>query len=240
MKLKTIVFSMDRGCQLDCLLNSMELNAPWLLPATVLYRASDEVFEDGYNVVREYHSRARFLRQLPFREKTLAAVAEGAPEYVGFFCDDSIVYRPAEAWLPEPGELVALNLGKNNLYCYPLDQRFAKAEDNPDTAYGYSVDARIFRPADVPLGRLQFNTPNTLEAAMTTLPQLKIRYPEHSVVVTVQHNRIQTDYPNRHEGGTVVELNGRFLKGERINFKAMDFSAVESVQAGIEYAWSRR
>jgi hypothetical protein len=104
-----------------------------------------------------------------------------------------------------------------------------------DFGYPMSLDGHIFRASDIlPLIESRnFSTPNSLEEMLMTQARqigrpLMASYP-HSCLVGVPVNRVQSAVPNRNgetHPYTVQDLNERYLRGERIDLHALDFSDI--------------
>ena len=90
----SIIFSKNRACQLDLLLRSIELNAPDLDEIHVLYHATEQSFFDGYEIVRERFPWVYFAKQNDFEIDTRNLLKNWVDDYVCFFVDDNIIYRP--------------------------------------------------------------------------------------------------------------------------------------------------
>jgi hypothetical protein len=255
-----IVFSRDRAMQLDAFLASIERYARSIFSSvTVLYRPTSEGFEEAYDVVAGDRPWAGWRRERDFRSDLVEAV--GDHDMTVFHTDDDVYFRP-----PPPVELrddevcFALRLGLNTTYCYPLDlqeQLVSAVEDNDRVswdwraqglgAYSYplAVNGHVFRTAEVRswLTGAEYANPNELEAALQGFNDRvrpRMASPRHNVVVSIPANVVNETYPNRNaEAVGVVELNTRFLAGDRIDTGAMDFSDVGACHQEIAYVYRR-
>ena len=94
--ISTIIFSKDRANQLNLLLESIDENGSNLFDSTVIYTATDDSFQEGYDKLLDAYSDINFIKQndapSDFREITLEAI-NNCGEYVCFFVDDNIIYR---------------------------------------------------------------------------------------------------------------------------------------------------
>ena len=110
---------MDRPLQLDGYLRSIRACFRQSVAVTVLYRASDAFFEEGYNQLAREHPAVAFVREDDFGKQTLAWAEEGQEPYLIFGCDDVVFYRPVDlekaiaafAWKSLLG--FSLRLGRN-------------------------------------------------------------------------------------------------------------------------------
>jgi len=103
--LSIVIFSKDRAAQLDLCLKSIyknlsSLSEHWKI--YVIYTASSEDFEDGYNqLIKEFYSKPNPIFFFPEKKyngfkKTLEYCIKHWEDYVLFFTDDDIVYRNYE------------------------------------------------------------------------------------------------------------------------------------------------
>ena len=94
--ISAIIFSRDRANQLSLLLSSIDKNGSDLFDITVIYNASSDAFQDGYNILEDQHEEIVWIKQQSppsdFREITLQAI-KNSGEYICFFVDDNILYR---------------------------------------------------------------------------------------------------------------------------------------------------
>ena len=241
MKLNNvIIFSMNRAAQLDLLLTSIKQYAPWMWPPTILYRSTSDLFDVGYSILADEH-QIGLMYQLPLKEKLLAAIDRLVP-FTTMLCDDSVFFRalPEIPWL-QPETAYATHLGKNCTYSYPVNKPQKEGELDFLTSWG--IDGHIYRTDDLTacLHAVEFSTPNKLEEAMGQAARpLKLLYADHSSMVTIPANVVQHEFPNRSAGGSVGELNGRYLAGERLDLDAMDFSNVIGGHQEIPFVWKHK
>lgn len=181
--IRAIVFSKDRPAQLDLLLRSIKVNAPWISPVTVIFHSPNSRMIDGYLTCAAEHPSVTFLREKVFREQVVRTLTDG---WTTLLCDDDVFYRrvtasfvqqplPHEILLAHPSVLcVSLRLGHNTTYCYSLRSeqmiRLAMPLDSGvflwpwgndctgDYSYPGSCDGHVFRGHQ--LRRLLENTPN--------------------------------------------------------------------------------
>jgi|TARA_Y100000296_G_scaffold87187_1_gene130434 hypothetical protein len=97
--ISAIIFSRDRANQLSLLLRSIDKNGSDLFGITVIYNASSDAFQDGYNILKGQHEEIVWIKQQSppsdFREITLQAI-KNSEEYICFFVDDNILYRKVD------------------------------------------------------------------------------------------------------------------------------------------------
>lgn len=94
MSVNIFIPSKDRACQLHILLESLQCNAPGLFKSTVLYKASNNVFRDGYNKLMERFPNVRWTYEYDSTKQFYHFLREN--EIVGLFADDCIFYRKTD------------------------------------------------------------------------------------------------------------------------------------------------
>lgn len=222
-----IVYSFDRPLQLYACLESLEHNVANVTSKVVIYRASNDAFEQGYQEVHDIFPDVVFVRQSDqpkqdFKPLTLQAFCASSEEYILFGVDDIVVTGEVDIsqCISELEKTKAyaffLRLGKNISYTYASDRpavlgahanlgngviswRFSQAK----SAWKYSnnLDMTLYRKKDIRpvLQRIAFTTPNTLEShLMLYAPQRKLGLCfEHSKLVNIPFNVVQHDFNNR-------------------------------------------
>lgn len=248
--MKAIVFSRDRAMQLDLLLTSLEKNAPGVFQPTVIWYAKRDDYQHGYEICAEEHPDARFLREdgLTYQVRSLML----GPEHVTFFTDDDVLYRTTTALPAILAEWIcfSLRLGTNTTNCYPhgrpqeLPMSLTWKWERGDGDFGYpmSLDGHVFRAQDLLpiLNTHNFSNPNWLEETLMRRakeigrPLMACFHESH--VVGIPANRVNETTPNRN-GETypypVQDLNERYLRGERIDLDALDFSDIRGAHQEI-------
>jgi hypothetical protein len=226
-----IIFSRNRAMQLDALLRSMEHYAHGVFgPVYALLRYDTPEYRQAYGKVARIPHSCLIARGEDLRGMLLQYLAKDGP--VVMFADDDIFYRPVtNTAIPEDALCYSLRLGKNTTYsyCAGKDQK----EGELDFIYPWSIDGHIYRSRqlrDAIASISDFSTPTQMEARLHVEVKdrlgSKVAYGEHSCLVNIAHNAVQTEYKNRNPLHSYEELNQQFLKGERINFLSMDFSGV--------------
>jgi len=244
--------------QLDALLQSIDGHAASLFTSvTVIYRPTDTEFERAYAGLSADWPGVRWLRESDFRDDVLAAL--GSAERTVFHTDDDIYYRRAGAIdLREDEVCFTLRLGLNTTYCYPLDleERLLDPSFEGDRvswdwrrqgpgAYSYplALNGHVFRTSAVErwLKRAMYVNPNELEAALQAFnDELEPRMASfrESSVVSIPANIVNDTYANRHGGlASPLELNERFLAGQRIDLATMIFDDVHACHQEIPFAF---
>jgi hypothetical protein len=244
--------------QLDAFLQSIERQAANLFTSiTVVYRPTDTAFERAYAALVADWPRVHWLRESDFRSDVLAAL--GSAEQTVFHTDDDVYYRRSPAADLQDDEVCfTLRLGLNTTYCYPLDleEQLVEASFDGDRvswewrrqqpgAYGYplALNGHVFRTRAVEswLKRASYTNPNELEAALQAFnDEVEPRMASHSQssVVSIPANIVNETYVNRHgDLASPLELNERFLAGQRIDLAAMSFDDIRACHQEIPFAF---
>lgn len=188
-----VIFSFDRPLQLYALLESAAKYITGNGEVHIIYRASNEQYDNGYQMVQRdfsgaiYHKQGNNPRQ-DFKPLTLDATFKSPHAFVVFAVDDIIVKDYIDlrdcALLLQKTDAYGfyLRLGKNLNYCYslsrsqPLPPLHAIFDDvyswqistgSGDWGYPNSVDMTVVRKSDIKgwFSAMQYHHPNTLEAA---------------------------------------------------------------------------
>jgi hypothetical protein len=258
-----IVFSRDRAAQLDLLLTSLRTNAPGLHDLlTVLWRASDELYRQAYDVCQAEHPEAEFVAEHSFADDLRSLLAPA--EQVVFFTDDSVLFRslqqrertPVE-WLADDSELLcfSLRLGLNCEDCYPraCPQRqpeFSGRGDvlswtwkNADGDFGYpmSLDGHVMDAA-LPsqlIGTRRPANPNELEGALAdavgsapVAPRIASYRESH--LVSIPANRVNETHPNRFDSAS--EAGAHELNVRYLSGQRLDLEAIDFTSVNAAHA----
>jgi hypothetical protein len=241
MTANAIIFSKDRAMQLDGLLRSIQQFAPALWPPTVLYRSSAEDFAWGYAALRmEFDYRdVRWVQRIgapTLKDWLMAASVNAKAPLTCLLVDDDLFYRPLSDFAVDPGTAYAPRLGLNCTWCF--NEGRPQSEGTGDFTCHTSIDGHIYRTDEIMprIASIEFTIPSQMENKLGHInPPFRLKYADHSCLVGIPHNRVQQMYGYPNGGGTVQELNERFLAGERIDLDAMDFSDVHGSHQLIEY-----
>jgi hypothetical protein len=175
MLLNVIIFSKDRAMQLDLLLKSILLNfnvEDYKL--NILYKASNDEYNRGYNMIRDLYPQFSYKREENFKSDLMSLFNDS--EYTVFLTDDDIIYQSFKLNKDELHNIFmltdamcfSLRLGLNTKHCYTMQKlndlkNFKRHEFYHDTdliepviswkvkdgtndyAYPMSVDGHIFK-----------------------------------------------------------------------------------------------
>jgi hypothetical protein len=225
--INTIIFSKNRGIQLDCLLRSLDEYTDGLFRKIVLYTFTDKIYEQGYKYIKQFHPNVKFCLEENLKEDVLNHMLT---HYVMFCVDDQIMYKVCPN-IPdlEKNEVFSLRLGDN--------------VGHPHTSYPLSVDGHIFRTEDIKplIERTDFDNPNRLESRLQKFKdKFKLKW-QYQAMISIPHNRV-SDRSNCKFSGLYTEeiLNRYLLDGFVIDYDKMDFSGINNVHKEIDYKFKTR
>lgn len=204
-----------------------------------------------------------FIKESNFKEDLIDLVKSDY-KYTTFFTDDDVLFGEIDyetiekSLLNEDIFCFSLRLGKNTTHCYTENQNnqivLSGEKDNYifwdwqkswyDFGYPLSVDGHIFRTKEIlKLSKpLNFQNPNTYEASLQiydSFPRIMMAgYKDGSKLVGVPVNVVQNVFKNRKGESFNVstkDLNDKFISGQFIDLKKMDFSNVVGAHQEIEY-----
>ncbi len=259
--LDVVIFSKDRAMQLDALLRSIRAFMPLPHRMHVVYNASNDHYEEGYNLLRRWHPRINWVCDKDLFQSCvhvlLHQIRQGPGKYLMFLVDDMLFTRPFTAAAlmtnlesDEDILAVSLRMSEDIRYCYTRNIDTTP----PDFSNGYrwtwkgaspgywnypmSLDGNIYRTRDIVrlIRELQFQSPNTLEAAMAgrALKRPDMLCEQRASVINVADNRVQEQFKNRSGDGDPAALNAALLAGQAIDvehFAKRSFNSCHIVEA---------
>jgi hypothetical protein len=259
-----IVFSKDRACQLNLLIDSIEKNAKNIFELKVIYTSSNNDFEEGYEKLINQYPEVKWIKESSnFKEDVLSSIQNTKSDYTCFFTDDDIIYRTLKeedltSKLKEDKDVFCFStrLGLNTNKCYTMkcdnvikpsfeDDNFISWDwkvHYMDFGYPLSVDGHIFRTKEILklTKKVSFSNPNTYEASLQifdNFPRNKMWSYKHSVLVNSPSNIVQSTFQNRKGetyGISTKDLNDAFLSGRFIELDKIDFSNIVGCHQELE------
>jgi len=268
MKNQLIIFSKNRACQLNLLLDSIKKNSNGLFNVTnVLYTFDNDEFRIGYNILKSRYPTVNFIKENNFKEDLLILIKKEY-ETTTFLVDDAIIYSPIPI-LPQTvlntitSDIIcfSLRLGKNCSYSHPANThysfnnyeeknsiiRFNWKNQEGDFNYPLSTDGHIYQTNIIKnlIMPLNFNNPNQLESSLqfklNNIPTYMVCF-KKSTVVSVPVNIVNKSFNNRN--GLYFyfpekDLNIRYNSGEIININSLDFFHINGPHKEIEYKFTK-
>ncbi len=244
-----VIFSFDRPLQLYALLESIKKYFIGVGTISVIYRASTEGYQAGYEEVKRVFSNIAFMQQgtnprNDFRPLTVHATFSSPHAHIIYAVDDIIgkdfvdLSYCAQVLDETRSYGFYLRLGKNITECYslhiitgvpPLTQvkpniyqwRFSSGRG--DWIYPNTVDMTIYRKADIEryIRGINYVHPNSLEGNWAGAANLSLNGLcfEQSKIVNLPLNLVNIS-GNRHEQWkTTAELLAIFNDGFKINLE---------------------
>jgi hypothetical protein len=240
-----VIFSKDRACQLDSLLQSMRdhFRVPYGR-ITVLYRATTAAFNEGYEalITQGIIDRITWRPEKTFSDDVRDVVgALGDDSLVMFLVDDTVVFRPCVL------DRVLDTFSDKHLFISLRSSRTYPADTPPEFIadgaflewkwnyskrkwvtwnYPFSVDGNIFHARTIKkiLKKISFEAPNSFEGRMHTNRHAwwikriaRALAPPDAVVFNNPLNRVQAEGRTWHENVTAEFLNRHYCSGMRID-----------------------
>lgn len=253
-KNQLIIFSKNRACQLNLLLDSLKANAPLLFDKIhVLYKTENEDYSNGYNKLIEKYNSINYLKETDFR-KDLFKLIDDDIEATTLMVDDAVIFRTIFARKIDIIEPVvddfiifSLRLGKNCNYSHPANLYYELGEHEVtgeymsfdytkqqvgDFRYPLSTDGHIYNTKLLKdlLIEIPFVNPNTLEAylqrfVLTNAIPKTIKCFIESKLVSIPVNLVNDTFKNRH--GLEFGMSEKELNNKYINGQKIELSSLD-------------
>lgn len=239
-----VVFSKDRGCQLELFLRSMILCFEQFGESKIkiIFKATTENFKKGYDRTRKIidESNISWVEEGDFKKDVLSSVSS-SEEFTVFFTDDDIwinyfsLDNPNYVNFTKDMSVLcfSLRLNKSLSYCYASNSTISKIPvfdkfntfsffgSQGDYGYPMSLDGHVFRTEDVYplLSRLEYKNPNSLEYELSknVINKSKMACCENSIIINNPCSIVQDFCPNRNEGLSHSVINEKYLDGFSIS-----------------------
>ncbi len=258
-----LAFSFDRPLQLYSLLESIDRYVSGLDKIRVLYRASEERYEKGYEEVKRAYPHIQFIRQSPeprkdFKPLVLKAVFDSPSEYIVFAVDDIVVkdfvdVKGCAELMKKTGAYgFYLRFGSHTNHCYMNGQPQAIPPSFSlgnaayawhfqagqfDWAFPHSLDMTLYRKGDLKtiFEKMKYKTPNQLEWSWA---QKGAKSPiglyfEHSKIVNLPLNIVNPSDCRHMNFLTTDEMLAKFNEGLKIDIDPL--FRIENPSPHFEY-----
>ena len=248
-----IIFSKNRACQLNLLLDSLKKNSPALFDKIhVLYKAEGD-YVLGYEKLKEKYAGINFHLENNFRHD-LFKLIDDEVEATTFMVDDAVVFKEILARkidiirpVVEDYVIFSLRLGENCVYSHPANLHYTLGEHEingeyitfdytkqqiGDFRYPLSTDGHIFNTTLIKdlLIEIDFNNPNTLEAflqrfvATNSIPTT-VKCFRESKLVSIPVNLVNNTFKNRH--GLEFGISEKELNDKFISGEKIDLTLMD-------------
>jgi hypothetical protein len=244
----TVIFSRNRAMQLDLLLRTLFFCCDDILELSninVLYLAEGD-HKESYEILKKDYPQVNFVEEKSFKEDLLSFLPDKTS--ILFLCDDSVFtekFSLAQALedLNSSEDYIgfSLRLGRNTIHCFPygdVNQNVPEMMQIRNNVYAYQwkpAELDFGYPAEVSsslykldtilelLNSLEYENPNTLEAALvTSTPYFVIDKSlllcfDKSICFSVPSSRVQTYNNNRAGDINVDDLLKEFMNNKRMD-----------------------
>lgn len=243
-----IIFSKNRACQLNLLLESLEKNSNGLFTKTSVLYTCDDAHKGSYDLLSERFPDVEMVFENDFKTDLLKIVKDGRSVFTTFMVDDAVLYGRVFddrdtilGMISKDTVCFSLRLGLNCRYSHPADRYYEikeYTEEKPfiifdydrnegDFAYPLSTDGHIFKTNVLTpmLESTPFTNPNTLEANIqyhvynNGIPKRVVSFIT-SKLVSVPVNLVNTTFNNRH--GLEHQFSNEELLGRYLNGEVID------------------
>jgi len=252
-KNQLIIFSKNRACQLDLLLESIKINTVDLFDKiNILYKSDDE-YISGYQILINKYPTINFHKENKFRMDLFKLIDDDI-EATTFMVDDAVVYdkiltKKIDIVKPVVEEyfIFSLRLGLNCNYSHPANLYYNLGEHEldgeylifdytkqqvGDFRYPLSTDGHIFNTRMIKdlLIEIEFNNPNTLEANLqrfvlsNSIPK-NIKCFKKSKLVSIPANLVNDTFKNRH--GLEFGISEKELNDKYLGGEIIDFESLD-------------
>ena len=249
-KIKLLIWSKDRACQLHLLLEGIHKHLPNVFDITVLFATSGMTYDMGYYKLKSQFEQCEWIREYDFHDDTIRIMQESTHENICLSTDDTIVFKtPFISPISNLsyGEVFSFRLGLNTLLQNPFDGMIQPPLVNPvikfdgdlihwnamgygptmNYGYPFGMDMHSYN-RDQFLGltnHFHFNSSTELEGNLfhyrDSCPYMYAF--GHSVAVNVPVNKLSnTQYAGEKVQRTMLELNELYLSGKKIDLSAIE------------------
>lgn len=245
-KIQLIIWSRDRPCQLETLLNSIQKFAPDIFDIDIIYSFSNENYLTGYKCLCiEYNKKVEFHNKENGSGKNLLLnlIEMQESNIVCFTTDDTILHKSvpcSPSKFMDNCDIFSLRLGTNTvvqnhvtgelqpvLINYSKDgdviswnfQRYPALSNN---GYPFGLDMVCYNKSMIKplIQRCNFDKPPELESSLIRFRNIinpTIRSFEHSCAVNVPITNMTGITAS--VGISLEELNNQFLAGKKLRYK---------------------
>lgn len=229
MKLTTLIFSKNRGCQLELLLRSLRFKVKHN-NLRVIYTYDPE-YKAAYDKVKKLYPNIKFILEKDFQRQVISSITD---EYILFLTDDEVMIDTFSEDYPEflkfqaNEDIICLNLRMAHNYDYDFrkDKQVPIPQFNDGMwewknyrhGWGYpmSIGSHIYRKKDIlpVLKAAVFSGPHMLERIMRGRldKPLMIGF-KKAKIVNISVNRVANNVQRSSKYIPVSYLNDKFMDG---------------------------
>lgn len=267
--ISSIIFTKNRPMQLDLLLRSIQDNFKELDDIYILYKSTDDKFEEGYRkLISKYP--AKWIKETNFKQDTINILKLISNYYCIIFADDECIVhdysvKDCLSLFKYLKDLHSISLKHHtsisytytaNIYSEPPEfQKYNylyvwnwKEYPNPNAEYGYpsSINSTIYTKIFLEYfaNTLYYNNLNDLEGQLNlnrNMFRSKIACFEKPKTICIANNLVQTGGNRHSEDKTYLpeNLNEIFLNGFQISTKNLYDKYYNSVTLEVPYIFEK-
>lgn len=252
-KNQLIIFSKNRACQLNLLLDSIKENIVDLFDIIHVLYYSDSDYIRSYEKLKEKYIEINFFNENNFRIDLINLIDDEIGSTT-FMVDDAVIFKKINnkkidiiKSVIDEYYIFSLRLGKNCVYSHPANLHYKLGEhyvDNEfiifdytkqeigDFKYPLSTDGHIFNTKLIKnmLKIINFNNPNTLESNLQNfvnthfVPKI-IKCFIESKLVSIPVNLVNTTFNNRH--GLEYGISEKELNEKYLSGQIIDLNSMD-------------
>lgn len=256
-----VIYSFDNVMKLHLLLESLKINANEVFNINVIYKTSDENFENGYNILKERFEHVNFVCGKK-ASKTRFGIADIIGEdsikeqvlnflnnkytYTCFFNDNNIIYDKInidDITNKFNNEFCfSLRLGENVKYCYNLECDNVLIKDKEDEKFIWWDWSKSYNDFGYPLsldGHI-FKTKDILKMvkkiSFKNFEELELGL---QIFDTFPKKQMMAYKKSKSVNNPIVnlnknKLNSLYLENNIISFDDLDFSSIKGCYQEID------
>jgi hypothetical protein len=247
-KIKLLIWSKDRACQLHLLLEGIQKHLPEIFDITVLMKITSEDFSRGYYKLTSQFPKIYWQTETNFHNDTISILDDLTYNTVCLSTDDMVSFKTPPTFPCcnlSVGEVFSFRLGFNTRIQNHINGMIQPELNghkirnnivswnallyNPIMNYGYpfSMDMHAYNKTQLVNLIQQFNFNNSTELE-GNLFRYREHCPymysfEHSVAVNIPLNKLSnTQYEGEKVSYTMSELNDIYLSGRKISLEHIE------------------
>lgn len=234
MKINILVFSLNRACQCDLLFRTMKDKFEVDSVIQILYKATEEKYEKGYEKLKKDHSQIQLIKENNFKSDYKALVSQFKNKYCLFLTDDDVfINSVSETGLQKMitkfesnDQIHSMSLRMNPTvnHCFPAHRDIRKPssfletgefivwnwkECEPHWCWGYphAINSHLYnsRNFNCLIANREFHNPNSLEASIN-----RARNAHKPLMISFSESKIFNVQNNFVQGPRSSEVNKGF------------------------------
>lgn len=251
MKINILVFSLNRACQCDLLLRTIKDKFEPDSVIQVLYKATEEKYEKGYEKLKEDHPHIQLIKENNFQSEYKSLVSEFKNKYCLFLTDDDVFIASVSVSGIEKminkfesnNQIHSMSLRMNTTinHCFPAHRDIKKPssfleagefiiwnwkECEPHWCWGYphAINSHLYNSRDfsILLMHKEFHNPNSLEVSIN-----RSRNHNKPLMISFSESKIFNVQNNFVQGSRSNEVN-KVFSVEDLNKMYLDGKSIST------------